>query len=299
MKYVLGLLFNYKKYKKNARIRIFSEDLLVDEITLDRDIRNSVCRMGKDLLSEKYLNNDSLQISNADKETFEKIHNECLVNLEKCIDTGTTLMTPIKFSNLIKDQMNKKLSKLQNNTPLIVFSNRPNYEHIEILPNKLFLFELEIDNQKTIRIEVSNDNNNYSNGFMTKWSTITFSAIFVLPSVLLTKQKKLLDFISRFYKNSLFEYFRNPKHIDQCYTRDAWPIVSSRALRFKAKKPHDIEEIYHYNIGGSFDLEFELFKKNQNVIPTSGSRPKGRILVWREIIDIIEHFNLLNIYNEN
>ena len=53
MKYVLGLLFQYKRYKKNARIRIFSNDVLVDEITLDQDIGYSVSRIGKVLASEK------------------------------------------------------------------------------------------------------------------------------------------------------------------------------------------------------------------------------------------------------
>jgi len=300
MKYVLGLLFEYKRYKKNARIRIFSDDVLVDEITLDQDIGYSVSRIGKVLASEKAMYDDSLQISKADKETFIKINNECLANLKKCIDPEPTSGAQTLFSNMIKKQMSRKLAKLQNNIPVMnPPGSRRNYEYIEVLPNKLFLFELEIDNQKTVRIEVSNEDNNYSNGFMTKSSTITFSAIFVLPSVLLAKQKKLFDLLARFYKNSLFQYFRTVNFNDQCYTRDAWPIVPPRAIRIKATKKYNIDDVYHNAIGGSFDLDFNLFKKNQLVVSTSGSRPKGRVLVWREIIDIINHFNLLNIYNED
>ena len=102
MKYVLGLLFQYKRYKKNARIRIFSDDVLVDEITLDQDIGYSVSRIGKVLASEKAMYDDSLQISKADKETFIKINNECLANLKKCIDPEPTSGAQTLFSNMIK-----------------------------------------------------------------------------------------------------------------------------------------------------------------------------------------------------
>ena len=38
MKYVLALSFFYKQYKKDATVRIFADDLLIDELRLDRDI---------------------------------------------------------------------------------------------------------------------------------------------------------------------------------------------------------------------------------------------------------------------
>ena len=38
MKYVLGLLFEYKYYKNPANIKIFSNDQLIDDIDLTEDI---------------------------------------------------------------------------------------------------------------------------------------------------------------------------------------------------------------------------------------------------------------------
>ena len=39
MKYVLGLLFEYKYYKNPANIKIFSNNQLIDEIDLTEDIK--------------------------------------------------------------------------------------------------------------------------------------------------------------------------------------------------------------------------------------------------------------------
>ena len=38
MKYCLGLSFGFKKYHRPARLRIFADDQLVDDVTLDEDI---------------------------------------------------------------------------------------------------------------------------------------------------------------------------------------------------------------------------------------------------------------------
>ena len=39
MKYVLGLLFEYKYYKNPANIKIFSNNQLIDEIDLTEDVK--------------------------------------------------------------------------------------------------------------------------------------------------------------------------------------------------------------------------------------------------------------------
>jgi hypothetical protein len=59
-----------------------------------------------------------------------------------------------------------------------------------IVPEKLFLIEIEekyLD--KSIKIQVENDYNNYSNGFMTKYSYIMFHSIALLPDCLLHEKK--------------------------------------------------------------------------------------------------------------
>ena len=37
MKYVLGLSYTYKKFKKDSRLHLYNENILLDEIILDRD----------------------------------------------------------------------------------------------------------------------------------------------------------------------------------------------------------------------------------------------------------------------
>ena len=50
------------------------------------------------------------------------------------------------------------------------------------LCEKIFLYEIDDDFlKKKISIEVINDNNNYNNGFMTKFSWIQFDMIFLMP----------------------------------------------------------------------------------------------------------------------
>lgn len=65
MKYILGLLFEYKRFKKNAIIRISSDNTLIDELVLEKDIDyvekiTSKCPM--QYLKTKYCKRNSLKI---------------------------------------------------------------------------------------------------------------------------------------------------------------------------------------------------------------------------------------------
>ena len=46
MKYCLGLSFGFKKYHRPARLRIFADDQLVDDVTLDEDIPTRCINLG-------------------------------------------------------------------------------------------------------------------------------------------------------------------------------------------------------------------------------------------------------------
>ena len=54
MNYVLGLLFNYKQYKNNGRIRIFADGHLVEEILLEKDIKDKIKRGGNETIIEEH-----------------------------------------------------------------------------------------------------------------------------------------------------------------------------------------------------------------------------------------------------
>ena len=51
MKYVLGLLFEYKYYKNPANIKIFSNNQLIDEIDLTEDINLKNMQIADDNIS--------------------------------------------------------------------------------------------------------------------------------------------------------------------------------------------------------------------------------------------------------
>ena len=117
MQYVLGLSFLFKYYRNPANVRIYSENTLLDDISLDKDIKLTTFDQTKRNYNEPiepYPGYDMLYMDN---------------DLEK------DLMDPDRF------------------------------------PEKLFLYTLEGEQLgRNINLEIHNDNTNYTNGFMTKYS---------------------------------------------------------------------------------------------------------------------------------
>jgi len=125
MKYVLGLLFEYKYYKNPANIKIFSNNQLIDDIDLTEDINLKNIQIADDNIS---------------------LYNWCK-----------------KWRGLTVEGTDSA-SELQ-------------------IPDKSFIYTLdETIVKNSIRIEVTNNNTNYSNGFMTRWSSVTFHEIFLIPT---------------------------------------------------------------------------------------------------------------------
>ena len=127
MKYVLGLLFEYKYYKNPANIKIFSNNQLIDEIDLTEDIKM------KDMLPPTP--HDNTHLYNWYKKwTDDKKWEE------------------IEKKDGIEVLLSRSIQKLQ-------------------VPYKAFVYTLdETIDQNSIKIEITNNNSNYTNGFMTKWS---------------------------------------------------------------------------------------------------------------------------------
>ena len=143
MKYVLGFLFEYKYYKNPANIKIFSNNQLIDEVDLTEDIK--IKNMSGNMLLHKNTPLYDYYQSSVDwQEDVDMPEWEVLYNEEK------------------SRVMNKK--------------------EIQI-PSKMFIYTLdETVLQNSIKIEVTNDNSNYTNGFMTKWSSFIFHDVFLLPT---------------------------------------------------------------------------------------------------------------------
>ncbi len=123
MKYVLGVGLIVQKYKKDPKIRIFVDNLLIDEF-----------------------------------------------DAENCEPTNKTMQYHHK---------QYKLNNWKKNGP-------PRLKQIEAQDRpakfKTYLIEENIlKNKKQIKIEITNDDNNYTNGFMTKSTLVDPTYIFLIP----------------------------------------------------------------------------------------------------------------------
>lgn len=296
MNYVLGLLFNYSHYKNNGRIRIFADEHFVEEVILDKDIKDGIKRGGNELLIEEH----GLEWNKTYPSMYKRLQ------IKKEYDYNENAIK-------IKDELNetekkrfdfkKRLDRINQITKSKQDKGRPKPKptdvcHIYRHPEKLFLFDINEDFLKSnIRIECVNDNNNYSNGFMSKFSYIDFKAIFLMPVTLL-KSKNILHTFRRLWKNGLLGGYTEQalEEFGYFYEQNVWPIaMNGITTQHKGK----IRNIYHGIIGGSFEINIPLYKKHKITMCGRKDKAVGRILFNPEIIDIIMNYNLLNIYNEN
>jgi hypothetical protein len=212
MSHVLCLSFTYKWYKKNAVLRIFADDHLIDELSLTQSI------------PLKAVNYDNMPIG----------------------QTIAGLDPDAEFSNVI------------------------------ILPEKLFLFEIQESYlNQSIRIEVQNDNNNHNNGFMTQYSYINFHLICIVPKCLLTLDN--WHFPNGMVSGSGPNYptLPRPEDIIVKSCSKAWPLGFVKHAR-----------------GGSFIVDMPLSRKHK--IVHFGKLGSGRVFVNHTLPQILCAFKVLN-----
>lgn len=203
MSHVLALLLEYNRYNRynrDAVIKVYADDHLIDEMHLTADI-----------------------------------------NLKALKDP------PLIF----KDPRNLVM----------------NYSKVLILPKKIFLFEISEQFLKhSIRIEIVNDNNNYTNGFMSKYSWIKFHSVLLFPACLL-------------HSKNLLKLDRFMNYTDQ--EAEYWPDKIKNDYLWKYKK------------GGSFTVEFMVYTKHK--IVHLGKLPRGRLFLNPVAIRTLIAFKSINI----
>tara|TARA_B100001057_G_scaffold156707_1_gene157222 strand:- start:3204 stop:4004 length:801 start_codon:yes stop_codon:yes gene_type:complete len=201
---------------------------------------------------------------------------------------------------------------------------------VHILPEKLYMFEIkehQLNDRITIKIE--NDFNNYTNGFMTRFSFINFRQIFLVPDCLLKIEtlKKIRERNANFVDKELLE---QPLLVLE--TSSPYLYYEPRSLpddhpeNFRFKKisrensgvktmpypgdgentelyhtnlayhlyPGDGEntELYHTNLGGSFIVDFSVSRKHQMI--HLGGSPMGRPGIRMNVFRTLWAFNQLN-----
>jgi len=220
MSYVLALLFEYKRYKQDAVIKIYADDHLVDEVILEKDIKLKVIKYPEKSLYSKRMG---------------------IPPKQRYPEKG--------------------------------------YTPLQILPEKLFLFNISQQYlNRNIRIEVLNDNNNYTNGFMTKNSYIKFHKVYLFPSCLIESKNWLR--LNRFFSNQdMFNYWPGthfPVEVNGKPNTNSWCQ----------------QNFYYYQKGGSFAVEFALYKKHK--ITHLGPIPFGKLWLTPAPARILCAFKALN-----
>ena len=156
------------------------------------------------------------------------------------------------------------------------------------VPEKLFLFE--IDEQylhARIRIEVQNDHNNYTNGFMTRFSYLKFHIVFLLPSFLL-EHKNWMRIYNRFGEINQLQA------LSAFNSSMLYPRVPASEVFFQPDPMQGNELWVGHIMGGSFSMEIPLSKKHG--ITHLGKLSPGRLAIDTSVLCILSVFGLLNTY---
>ena len=153
-------------------------------------------------------------------------------------------------------------------------------------PAKYKMIELDATSwpdKGELTIEVSNNNSNYTNGFMT-----LRSIVWITPVILI--RKDIHDNISILYR--IIKKLRQEEHRrgyelrqNGLETRATWPGISPYSTR-----EIDTESFQELHSGGEFTLHFEIRKKHKTHILVVDSRPvKGYFRVDRFFLAWYEH----------
>ena len=231
MKYILGLLFEYKHYKKTSHLKIFTGDTLIDDIKLDDSI-------------------------------------------------------PFKGNNNNNDDERIIYRK---GPP--VWLHRNNTQHV----NKCFLYEIDETalNDRMV-FQITNDDNNYTNGFMTKFSHINFQNIFLIP------KDDFLNLEKVHAKMALQLKQQQP-------SKDPWPYFFwyPSDLRIYDEKTKDYQtDLFEFKRGDSFVFELPIKYINGTYVFVPRNLPPEYIKLcqWEMCPIFLSYYvktNLLNNYNED
>ena len=213
MKYILGLAFEYKHYKKPVKIRTYADGYLIDELELSEDIR----RKG---------------------DVGTGSNNECNTGW------GNTLWDGHKWHE-----------------PHYAKYGKYYFHKYRIsLCEKIFTYEIDdVNLNKHISIEVINDDNNYSNGFMSKFSWVMFDMVFLMPK----KYYENLDLLSEEKPDVLGRKHRRSGIYDRCKVQDwRWPFCEDLVYDpISDLYNEDLEKNFlsrGIRVGTSFKYEFDL-----------------------------------------
>jgi hypothetical protein len=131
----------------------------------------------------------------------------------------------------------------------------------------LHLYELDIHKESkhaNIRIDINNDDNNYTNGFMNQTTLIQCRILSLLP-----KDKSVHDYFVHHMRHRMlshrYAWFRKNKMNLLVDLTNSVEVRGNHGQKKNVLSPG--QTIHFYNIGGSCSLHCELIKKYDMLIP--------------------------------
>ncbi len=225
MKYILFLAFEYKHYKKPSVIELFADDLLIDSIEL----------------------HDSINRKNG------------------------KLVHPIQQEYENPDLKPKKLPSISGYGSGVLEFRDPKYGKWKYwgdrwsVCEKVFTFEIDesvLKNKLTLNV-INHNNNNYTNGFMSKASSFQFDVIALLPK----KYFENIDLVDKELPDVLGVNHGRSSPYDHDIVQDwFWPAMQNLAYDPDNDdwivNGHDDFISSTLTIGNSFRYDFELTEWN-------------------------------------
>jgi hypothetical protein len=159
---------------------------------------------------------------------------------------------------------------------------------------KLFVIPYEqVENNEEIKItvEIDNNDNNYTNGFMTKFTSICLKTFFFCRKDFILDREKYEPLVDRhqhmmgdpFSSTSKWSvFFDKYKNTDR---KVIFPVLTT-FTKWSGNKGQVIDNIIDHTIGGSGKFEVTLTKKHKNWLPFKTVKPWG--MVWQQPVFIKE-----------
>jgi len=208
MSYILFLGFKSVVYKEPAVMRIYLDDMFVDEFTVDPP---RVCDQDNDNLwsdiRDKFWKENLTKLDPVEKNK-KYIQSDIFVSKEnhnssnKFNSTQWQKKNPRPSSSLVPRWKKNTNYEIGNTVRAgISLYNVANFFNEDLIFKTIELDSSVIDNtdKHKLRLEIINANNNYTNGFMTKSTLVRLYMAYVVPKhVLKDVVKEPISFFSKF-----------------------------------------------------------------------------------------------------
>ena len=131
------------------------------------------------------------------------------------------------------------------------------------VPDHMFVYEVDVsDTSGTLKVMIDNDDNNFTNGFMTKFTSITLLYLNLIPCEIFTDEKILRIEKYRFRKRSLYKKAKSIKDFYKTRPRIFGNLVHPGCpIKFVSNDGKEFDDVYLYPIGKSGTYLCDITKK--------------------------------------